>query len=33
MVGTSSTGLPCQADVELAVLRSRSRYFTAVSVD
>jgi beta-glucosidase len=37
MVGTSSTDLPCQADVELTgaltVLRSRSRYFTPVSVD
>jgi beta-glucosidase len=37
MVGTSSTDLPCQADLEVTgpttVLSSRSRYFTAVALD
>jgi hypothetical protein len=37
MVGTSSTDLPCQADLEVtgepAVLARRSRYLTEVAVD
>jgi hypothetical protein len=37
MVGTSSTDLPCQAEVELtgepSVLARRSRYLTEVAVD
>jgi beta-glucosidase len=37
MVGTSSSDLPCQADIEITgetvVLHERSRYFTPVTVD
>jgi hypothetical protein len=37
LVGTSSTELPCQAEVELtgeqSVLARRSRYLTEVAVD